>query len=158
MKFIADSMLGRLARWLRLLGYDTAYSSHIDKSLLLRRSREEERILLTRDTHLVQVRGLSQYLLLADNDPLEQFKKVVTTFALFPSGKSPKSFMFPVIGRCSLCNTILEKISKEQAKEHVPEYVCLTAESIKKCPGCDKYYWEATHQERFRKRLIDILS
>jgi len=158
MKFIADSMLGRLARWLRLLGYDTAYYSHIEKSLLLRISREEERILLTRDTRLVRVRGLTQHLLLTDNDPLEQLKKVITTFALFPPGKSPESFMSPVIGRCTLCNSILENVSKEQAKGRVPEYVLLTTETIKKCPGCEKYYWKGTHQERFRRILIDILS
>ena len=151
-------MLGRLARWLRLLGYDTAYSSHIEKSLLLRISREEERILLTRDTRLVQVRGLTKYLLLTDNDPREQLKKVVTAFALFPPGKSPESFMPPAVGRCSLCNTILENVSKEQAKERVPEYVFLTTKSINKCPDCDKYYWKGTHQERFRKILSDILS
>ncbi len=151
-------MLGRLARWLRLLGYDTAYSSQIEKSLLLRISREEERILLTRDARLVQVRGLTQYLLLTDNQPLEQLKKVITTFALFPAGISPESFMSPVIGRCSLCNTILENVSKERGKKRVPEYVFRTAESIKKCPRCEKYYWQGTHQERFRRKLTEILS
>ena len=79
MKFIADSMLGRLARWLRLIGYDTLYYPHIEDSLILRIAREEDRTLLTRDTRLVKVRGLKDFLLLKENDPFEQLKNVIST-------------------------------------------------------------------------------
>ncbi len=82
MKFIADSMLGRLARWLRLLGHDTLYYPHIENSQLLRFAREGSRILLTRNTRLVKVRGLKNFLLLEDNDPFHQLSAVVRAFNL----------------------------------------------------------------------------
>lgn len=151
-------MLGRLARWLRLLGNDTLYYSDIEDSLLLRIAREEDRALLTRDTRLVKVRGLNKYLLLSENDPFEQLKKVITTFELIPPGKYIKAGAAIPLNRCSLCNSVLDCVPKEQAKDRVPEYVYLTTESFKKCLKCDKFYWEGTHQERLRKKLMDILS
>ena len=158
MKFIADSMLGRLARWLRLLGYDTLYYPHIEDSLLLRTAREEDRILLTRDTRLVKVRGLGKYLLLSENDTFEQLKKVIEIFGIKPSGKCDEAIAMPPANRCTLCNSVLESVPKEQVKDRVPEYVYLTTESFKKCQRCDKFYWKGTHQDRFRKKLTDILS
>lgn len=150
-------MLGRLARWLRLLGYDTLYYPRIEDSLLLRIAREEDRILLTRDTRLVKVRGLNNYLLLSENDPFEQLKKVISTFGISPFSKCDEASATLPVNRCSLCNSILEDVPKEEAKDRVPEYVYLTMESFKKCLKCDKYYWEGTHRERLRKKLMDIL-
>ena len=82
MRFIADSMLGRLVRWLRLLGYDTVYYPRIEDSVLLRIAREENRILLTRDSRLVKARGLRQFLLLEENDPFDQLRSIITAFNL----------------------------------------------------------------------------
>jgi len=163
MKFIADSMLGRLARWLRLLGQDTLYYPHIEDRLLLRIAREEDRILLTRDTRLIKFRGLKNYLLLSENDTFDQLKKVLISFNLHPfdSGRDGVNrrdrFQTCLYSRCSLCNSILEKVKKEQAKDHVPEYVYLTIKIFKKCPKCSKFYWEGTHRERMRKKLKEIL-
>lgn len=150
-------MLGRLARWLRLLGYDTVYFPHIEVSLLLRIAREEKRTLLTRDTHLIKVRGLKNFLLLKANDPFDQLKNVITTFGLIPLSKSRETVISPLSSRCSLCNTVLDSIPKEQAKNRVPEYVYLTTESFKKCAKCDKLYWKGTHQERLKKKLKELL-
>jgi uncharacterized protein with PIN domain len=157
MKFIADSMLGRLARWLRLLGHDTLYYPHIEDSLLLRIAREEDRVLLTRDTRLVKVRGLKKFLLLSENGPFEQLKKVITTFGLVPSGGYDETGAAPPANRCSLCNSVLEDVPKDQAEGRVPEYVYLTSESFRKCRKCEKFYWRGTHQERLRKKLMEIL-
>jgi uncharacterized protein with PIN domain len=157
MKFIADSMLGRLARWLRLLGHDTLYYPRIEDSLLLRIAREENRVLLTRDTRLVKVRGLNNYLLLSENDPFEQLRKVITTFGISPFSKCGEAVAALPAIRCSLCNSVLEDVPKEQAKDRVPEYVYLTTESFKKCQKCDKFYWEGTHREKLRKKLMEIL-
>jgi len=158
MKFIADSMLGRLARWLRLLGYDTLYYPHIEDSLLLRIAREEDRVLLTRDTRLVKVRGLNKHLLLSENDTFEQLKKVITSFNLHPFDLGRDRFATGLYGRCSLCNSVLDSVPKEQAKDQVPEYVYLTTEIFNKCQKCGKFYWAGTHQEKLRKKLMDILS
>ncbi len=151
MKFIADSMLGRLARWLRLLGYDTIYQPHIEDGLLLRIAREDNRILLTRDTRLVKVRGVKNFLLLQENNPFEQLKKVIRTFDL----KQKES---TVPGRCPVCNASLNNIPKEQAKDFVPEYVYLISDSFKQCSKCSKFYWKGTHPERFRKKLEEVLN
>lgn len=162
MKFIADSMLGRPARWLRLLGYDTLYFPHIDDSLLLRIAREEERALLTRDTRLVKVRGLKNYLLLKANDPFEQLKEIIAAFDLKPleqSGESIEGGGTPPLHmyrRCSVCNTPLVDVPKKKAKPFVPEYVFLTVTDFRRCPECDKFYWKGTHEELFKKKLEEI--
>lgn len=162
MKFIADSMLGRLARWLRLLNYDTLYYPGIEDSLLLRIAREEDRILLTRDTRLVKVRGLKEFLLLHENDTFEQLKKVLTTFNLHPlegQGVSGRGGYEPFLhSRCSLCNTPLDNIPKEQAKDHVPEYVYQTSKTFKYCPKCEKFYWEGTHPGKLKEKLMEVLQ
>ncbi len=156
MKFIADSMLGRLARLLRLLGYDTLYYPYIEDHLLLRIAREEDRILLTRDTRLVKVRGVKDFLLLKENNTFEQLKIVITTFRLI-SRSNFNRFEIPFSSRCSLCNNILNNIPKEEAKPYVPEYVYLTSDRFKRCSKCGKFYWKGTHQERLQKKLSEIL-
>ncbi|KPK34127.1 MAG: hypothetical protein AMK70_08500, partial [Nitrospira bacterium SG8_35_1] len=82
-------MLGRLARWLRLLGYDTLYFTDIEDSLLLRIARDEHRVLLTRDTGIVKVRGLGEHLLLSENDSFAQLENVLHSFNLMRKGVLP---------------------------------------------------------------------
>ncbi len=158
MKFIADSMLGRLARWLRLIGYDTLYYPEIEDSILLRIAREENRTLLTRDTRLVKVRGLQDYLLLKDNDTFEQLKHVMLAFKLLPSGNSAESVFVPDRSRCSLCNQVLENVPREHAKVHVPEYVFETCDGFKHCKNCSRFYWKGTHHELLHRKLSEIID
>jgi uncharacterized protein with PIN domain len=155
MRFIADSMLGRLARWLRLLGFDTLYEPRIEDSRLLRIAREEQRTLLTRDTRLVKVRGLKDFLLIHENDPFAQLRTVITEFSLYKPGKG--GFETRPYSRCSHCNTLLEVIPKEQAKDSVPLFVFQTSDNFRKCPHCDKYYWQGSHADRLREKLQEIL-
>jgi uncharacterized protein with PIN domain len=157
MKFIADAMLGRLARWLRLLGYDTSYYPHIDDSFLLRLAREEKRILLTRDTRLVKVRGLPDFLLLHENDSFEQLRTVISTFDLTGDIEARIFDGDTFLSRCAVCNTLLQEKSKEESKSHVPEYVFQTCRIFKYCPECNKYYWKGTHPMRLQKKLKEIL-
>lgn len=158
MKFIADSMLGRLARWLRLIGHDTLYEPHIEDSLLLRTAREEKRTLLTRDTRLVKIRGLKDFLLLKENDPLDQLKHVITAFNLIPRDAAGKPVIIPDLSRCSLCNEVLDSVSREDAKTYVPEYVFRTVDSFKHCRICGRYYWKGTHHELLQKKLSEIVE
>ncbi len=151
-------MLGRLARWLRLLGHDTLYYPHIEDSLILRIAKEQNRTLLTRDTRLVKVRGLKNFLLLKENDPFEQLRTVIAQFKLLSPDEMQKPVSNKIYSRCSLCNNMLNDAVREEAKGHVPPYVYMTSRSFKRCPACDKYYWEGTHREKLRKKLREILE
>jgi uncharacterized protein with PIN domain len=154
MKFIADSMLGRLARWLRLLGYDTLYFSQIEDRLLLKIAREEDRVLLTKDTRIVKVRGLRNFLLLTDNDPFVQLKEVVKSFHL----KTDREKSNSIEHRCVLCNAVLEDIPRNEARGAVPEYVYQNSRIFRKCQDCVKLYWDGTHPGKFRKKLSEVLQ
>ena len=157
MKFIADSMLGRLAKWLRLLGFDTLYYPHIEDSLLLRIAREQDRILLTRDTGLVKVRGIGEYILLRDNDPFAQLSKVIKAYALLPLTGEEEEIPLPSPGRCSLCNELLKEVERDQAQPHVPEYTYKTCSRFQHCDSCGKFYWKGSHQKNLQKKLSELL-
>jgi hypothetical protein len=153
MKFIADTMLGRLARWLRLLGFDTRYFPRIEDSLLLRIAREEKRIVLTRDTRLIKTRGMPRFFLIEDNSPFMQLKSVLNAFDI--DAEKIKDLH---LSRCVLCNALLCRIEKHQVKGLVPEYVYQTCDNFKKCPECGKLYWKGTHPEKFQNKLKEILQ
>ncbi len=157
MRFIADSMLGRLARWLRLLGYDTLYYPQIEDRLLLKIAREDNRILLTRDTRLVKVRGVQHFLLLKENNPFRQLKNLIMVFRLKLDDKSGSNEGSAIFSRCAVCNTSLNNIPKEEIKGFVPKYVYQTSDIFRRCSRCGKLYWKGTHSEKFKKKLLEIL-
>ncbi len=144
-KFLADAMLGRLATWLRILGYDTAYDAQADDHTLARIARAEGRILLTRDTQLVRRRGLRS-LLIDSQDVTDQVRQVLTVFHLEPSG---------AFSRCAVCNVLLEAIDPAEAQPHVPPYVFHTQRRFHRCPHCGRIYWRGTHWAAMQARLDD---
>ena len=152
-RFIADAMLGRLARRLRLLGYDTAYERGITDAALLARALKEGRIILTRDTKLVERKAaLGQSFLILSNDPAGQLKEVFSHFSLEPS-------LSALPGRCSVCNGELEREpDKSAVRDLVPEHVFLNRKDFYRCSGCGRVYWEGSHAERFKKLLNDIIK
>ena len=143
LRLLADGMLGRLARWLRLLGYDTAYENDADDLELARRARAEGRVLLTRDRALAARRGLRT--LLIKSEVLEEQVRQVRE-ALGPPPD-------PALSRCSLCNLPLEPATREEVADRVPPYVLRTHERFRTCPGCGRVYWEGTHLERMRRQM-----
>ena len=144
--FIADCMLGKLARWLRILGFDTAYDHAIADGDLIRRAREEARILLTRDTRLVLRKGMPRHLLIESQDPAEQVRQVVDAFELQVNRDA-------FLSRCILCNRGTLAISKEEARPKVPPYVFRTQERFARCPECGRIYWRATHVDEMIRWL-----
>lgn len=142
MRFLCDAMLGRLAHWLRILGYDTAYSN-MDDHALARQARAEGRILLTRDTQLAQRRGI-QALLITSDGLEEQIRQVLTTFGLRPQD---------TFSRCPVCNARLQTLSREAAQVRVPLHVSQTHDTFQECPACRRVYWPGSHWTRIRQRL-----
>ena len=137
-------MLGRLARWLRILGYDVEYSSGEDDDLLPQ-ARREGRILLTRDTRLLRRLQLPPYLFIQSDHVMEQLRQVVGTLHLDPAA--------PPSRRCIRCNAILESRSKAEVLGLVPEFVWSHHEAFWGCPRCRRIYWAGTHRQRMEEAI-----
>ena len=146
--FLTDATLGRLATWLRLLGYDTDYVAGGDERALLRRAASEQRILLTRNTRLLRRRGLPPHLFIEADDFRSQLRAVVRAFNLDPTAG--------FLARCSRCNAVLEALTAEAARAVVPPYVAATQSSFARCPNCRRVYWPATHVARMRRELARL--
>lgn len=149
-RFIADAMLGRLARWLRTLGYDTAYDDAIADAELVRRAFTEGRLILTRDRRLFDEWRIEGGLLVQADGPLEQLREVVEAFDLLPPGR--------LFTRCRVCNGVLEVVERETVADRVPPRVGARARGFAVCPDCGRVYWEGTHTERMREVLARVFG
>lgn len=138
MIFIVDKTLGKLAKWLRILGYDTVYWRSDDQKGLLRRAQDEGRVLITRDTKLYKGKGSGEALLIREDNPFRQMQELVHYFRL----PVKKEMLF---SRCLTCNTPLEEIDPEDVQGEVPDYIYHTHQEFSRCPSCRKVYWAGTH-------------
>jgi len=150
MKFLADNMLGKLAKYLRLMGYDTSDPPPGNSSELIRIARQENRTILTRNTHLSAKHSFERILFIKSQRFPEQLRQVINTYNL----KVPKNKLFT---RCLRCNQLLEPISKQAVQERLPLKVQQHFRSFKYCPRCDKVYWRGGHTRRMQKKLYRIL-
>jgi uncharacterized protein with PIN domain len=146
-RFVVDSMLGRLARWLRILGFDTWYFREIEDERLLEMHVETGRVLLTRDTHLVQCRGVESHVLVTNDGWEDQLREVLETLSLSVDPARP-------LTRCPLCNSPLRQLSAEEAHGRVPDHVARTTTAFRGCGSCGKVYWPGTH----RKRMAEVVE
>jgi uncharacterized protein with PIN domain/sulfur carrier protein ThiS len=144
-RFVLDVHLGRLAKLLRMLGFDTLYSNRYDDSDLSLISRNQGRIVLTRDRELLKRSMISHGYCLRSDQPMEQLLEVLKRFDL--RGK-----ILP-FNRCLRCNSVLQEIAADRAAPSVPEYVAKTYEHYKTCPDCGRIYWQGSHWEHMRKVL-----
>jgi uncharacterized protein with PIN domain len=135
-----------LAKWLRILGYDTLYDPALDDNQLVRLARAENRVLLTRDRALAGRRGI-QILLVASEDLDEQIGQVLGDLDLVPD----RSF-----SRCPVCNEPLATIDRQAARAQVPAYVAQTHETFRHCPACRRVYWRGTHWQRMDAHLARL--
>jgi uncharacterized protein with PIN domain len=148
MKFICDDNLGKLAKWLRTLGYDTLFFDPIEDGDLIARGLKEDRAVLSRDTQLSRFKPkLGERLIFIQSDkPLEQLKQVLEYLKLKPN----KELLFSL---CLLCNEPLEDVKKEEIKDKLYPYVYRTYNQFSRCPKCNRIYWPATHVDRMREKL-----
>ena len=150
-KFLADDMVGKLAKWLRILGYDVRYYHSIDDEKLISTANSERRILLTRDSKIADPGRVRQCVFLESDDYRAQLRRVLTLFALKPGRDK-------IFSRCLICNEKLVEIDRERAKGKVPPFVFETRERFIACEKCNKIYWKGTHNERVEEVLKDILG
>ena len=148
-------MLGRLAKWLRVLGYDVAYERRITDEALIARAWRENRVLLTRDTALVGRRILrstgARFLLVESDDPDEQLEQVLRDLRLEAGRRR-------LLSRCLHCNEKTLRVERRDVEAHVPPYVLQTQRRFSRCPSCRRIYWRATHVDRIVARLTSVRS
>lgn len=150
--FIADSNVGKLARWLRMMGYDVLFFKHIDDSHLVRMAVDEGRVILTRDRGVMRRRhvanGSTRAILTSSDDPREQLRQVVREMGL---DHRPRQFT-----RCLECNEPLVARTRDEVKDLVPPYVFKTQTQYMQCPSCRRVYWRGTHWQRMKRELDRI--
>jgi uncharacterized protein with PIN domain len=139
-------MLGTLAKWLRIAGYDTLFDPDLDDHQLVRLARAESRVLLTRDRQLAQRRGV-RVLLVASEHLDDQIRQVLADLQLMPE----RSF-----SRCPVCNEPLETLDRAAAEARVPAYVAQTHETFRICPACQRVYWRGSHWQQMEQQLARI--
>ena len=148
MKFIVDGMLGKLTRWLRMLGYNVKYSNKMDDSQLIAKAKREHRILLTRDLELYQqatAKGV-QALYMEGKTEAERLAKLAQKFGINLEIDMAKS-------RCPKCNTRVKPIPKEKVEGKVEKTTFSYYNEFWQCPKCEQIYWQGAHWTRIRKTL-----
>ncbi|WP_244228537.1 Mut7-C ubiquitin/RNAse domain-containing protein [Methylacidiphilum sp. Yel] len=145
-KFILDVHLGTLARYLRLLGFDTLYNNSYSDEQLADIAYAEERILLTRDPGLLKRKKVKQGYFVRAIEPRLQAIEIIREFHL-------KEKLSP-FGRCLRCNGLLQSVNKIEIKNVVPPKVCETQSSFLKCQHCGKIYWPGSHYHRMKALVL----
>lgn len=152
--FLADAMLGALARWMRVLDLDVAYDPALDDPQLVEVVEDEDRVLLTRDRKLVERRALEgRHLLIASEVVDEQVRQVLDHVAAEHGWEPAPERLFR---RCLRCNEGLEELPAAVARRHVPPFVARTQDRFRRCPGCRRIYWASSHVQRMRERLAGM--
>ena len=141
--------MGKLARWLRLLGFDTLFFKGENDGIMVEIAQSENRVILTRDSRLIErkpiARGQVRALLLTTDNVYEQEQNTVTEFDL-------KAAMKP-FSLCLECNQALAAVNRENVQSRVPPYVWQTQKEYRECPHCHRIYWKGTHWEAMNRRL-----
>ncbi|MBN1271866.1 MAG: Mut7-C RNAse domain-containing protein [Candidatus Aminicenantes bacterium] len=152
MKFAVDCMLGKLAKWLKILGFDTVFFSRIEDDELLELTVREGRILLTRDTGFMEkaARRNAHTLFVESEEWPDQVRQVLSSFNLREKCR-PYS-------RCIPCNASLKDLSREKARNLVSPFVFKKGKSFALCPICGRIFWKGTHHEDMEKKLDKLLN
>ena len=151
MKFLCDRMLGTLAKWLRIYGFDTFYADYeTDDNELLRIAKKDNRTLITRDKELTYCgkRENLNVIELKTTDLDKQLKQVLKQVKI-----DKKTFL----SRCTLCNTTIYPIKKDEVKDKVPKKVFENNNKFWFCKKCDKIYWKGTHYDEMIKKTTELL-
>jgi len=149
-RFVLDTHLGKLARLLRLLGFDTLYGNDFDDPQIVRLSVDERRIALTRDRGLLKHGELTHGYGVRSDAPMDQIREVLTRFDLHGS-VAPFS-------RCTMCNHRIEIVAKSKVEHRLRPGTRRDQDEFLYCPGCDRIYWDGSHTDRMRRVLAQTLG
>lgn len=148
MKFVADGMLGKLTRWLRMLGHDVAYYRSLDDERLIEIARSEKRVLLTRDHKLHRQSETQEVdaVLVKAADEAEKLADLAKRF----------NFKLDIdlsVSRCPKCNTTIKAVPKETLINQIPETTSTYYNNFWKCPECGQVYWQGAHWTKIEQTL-----
>jgi uncharacterized protein with PIN domain len=149
-KLIADVMLGRLAKWLRIAGFDVLYSNTYSDDELVEISNREERVLLSRDTRLLIRKSVTRFIFLESQEIHAQIIQVLEAMQI-------SALPLPLT-RCLACNEALIDAEKESVRRSVPAYVYATQSRFRSCPKCGGVFWAGTHRKSVMKTLDMLLA
>ncbi len=148
-KFIVDHNVGKLARWLRMMGYDTLFFNGDDDSRMVHIALREGRVILTRDTQIMKrgvvTSGRLKTILVESEKPEQQMRQVIESLNL--------DCQFEPFSLCLECNQLLIERGKEEVEDRVPPYVFRTQSQYMECPACQRTYWRGTHWQAMTKKL-----
>jgi uncharacterized protein len=148
-RFVADAHLGALARYLRMLGFDTAHANDLGDAAIQRLARGELRVVLTRDRELLKCRDIHFGCLVRALRPDEQLRAVAARYGLAARAEP--------FSRCLCCNLPLDQVSKAEIADRLPEQVRAHQERFMACHGCRRIYWPGSHYARMREALRGLL-
>lgn len=149
-KFILDVHLGRLSKYLRMLGIDTEYDTEYDDITIIHRAAAEKRIILTRDKILLRNRKVTHGYWIRSTDPRSQIQEIIHRFDLKSNIK--------LFSRCLECNNLLDNISKESIIERLPLRTREFYNVFRICKGCGRIYWEGSHYDRMKKFTESLID
>ena len=148
-RFMVDHNVGKLVKWLRMMGYDTLFFNGSDDSDMVKQALAEGRIILTRDTEIMKRRvvtkGQLSAILLDSEEPEQQTRQVIDRLDL--------DCKFRPFTLCLECNRTLEERSPNEVRGRVPPYVYKTQRQYMECPACHRIYWRGTHWEAMTRML-----
>ena len=148
-RFIVDHNVGKLAKWLRMLGYDSLFFDGSDDSHMVARAMAEGRVILTRDTEIMKRRlitsGRLKAVLIDSEVPEQQMQQLMDTLNL--------KRRFKPFTLCLECNQPLIERKHEEVKDSVPPYVYKTQREYMECPACHRIYWKGTHWQAMLRKL-----
>ena len=153
-RFIVDHNVGKLAKWLRLMGYDTLFFKGSSDSQMIAMAMAENRVILTRDTQIMRRRvvanGRLKAILIQSDEPEQQMRQVMDTLRL--------DCQFQPFSICLECNQPLAERSREQVRDQVPPYVFQTQSQYMECPACHRIYWRGTHWQAMTRKLEHLVK
>jgi uncharacterized protein with PIN domain len=149
-KFVLDAHLGKLAAYLRMLGFDTMYRNTFTDPELVRISSEEERILLTRDRGLLKHSAVTRGYWLRETDSRRQISEILQRFDLADSVEP--------FARCMRCNGVLQPVSKDQAHRSLLPRMAERNDEFRRCPECGRIYWKGSHHARMVRWIEELIS